>query len=86
MTITNTLCNVGGIVCDGAKSSCAAKIASAVSAGLMGYRMAKEDKCFQDGEGIVGGDIEETIANIGRMGRDGMRSTDVEILNIMVGN
>ena len=86
MTITNTLCNVGGIVCDGAKSSCAAKIASAVSAGLMGYRMAKEDKCFQDGEGIVGGDIEETVANIGRMGRDGMRSTDVEILNIMVGN
>ena len=86
MTITNTLCNVGGIVCDGAKSSCAAKIASAVSAGLMGYRMAKEDKCFQDGEGIVGGNIEETIANIGRMGRDGMRSTDVEILNIMVGN
>ena len=86
MTITNTLCNVGGIVCDGAKSSCAAKIASAVSAGLMGYRMAKEDKCFQNGEGIVGGDIEETIANIGRMGRDGMRSTDVEILNIMVGN
>ena len=86
MTITNTLCNVGGIVCDGAKSSCAAKIASAVSAGLMGYRMAKEDKCFQDGEGLAGGDIEETIRNIGRMGRDGMKSTDVEILNIMVGN
>ena len=86
MTITNTLCNVGGIVCDGAKSSCAAKIASAVSAGLMGYRMAKEDKCFQDGEGLAGGDIEETIQNIGRMGRDGMKSTDVEILNIMVGH
>ena len=86
MTITNTLCNVGGIVCDGAKSSCAAKIASAVSAGLLSYRMAKEDKCFQDGEGLAGGDIEETIQNIGRMGRDGMKSTDVEILNIMVGN
>ena len=86
MTITNTLCNVGGIVCDGAKSSCAAKIASAVSAGLLSYRMAKEDKCFQDGEGLAGGDIEETIRNIGRMGRDGMKSTDVEILNIMVGN
>ena len=86
MTITNTLCNVGGIVCDGAKSSCAAKIASAVSAGLLSYRMAKEDKCFQDGEGLASGDIEETIQNIGRMGRDGMKSTDVEILNIMVGN
>ncbi len=86
MTITNTLCNVGGIVCDGAKSSCAAKIASAVSAGLLSYRMAKEDKCFHDGEGLAGGDIEATIQNIGRMGRDGMRSTDVEILNIMVGN
>ena len=86
MTITNTLCNVGGIVCDGAKSSCAAKIASAVSAGLLSYRMAKEDKCFQDGEGLTGGNIEETIQNIGRMGRDGMKSTDVEILNIMVGN
>ncbi len=86
MTITNTLCNVGGIVCDGAKSSCAAKIASAVSAGLLSYRMAKEDKCFQDGEGLAGGDIEETIQNIGRMGRDGMKSTDVEILNIMVGH
>ncbi len=86
MTITNTLCNVGGIVCDGAKSSCAAKIASAVSAGLLSYRMAKEDRCFNDGEGLAAGDIEQTIANIGRMGRDGMRSTDVEILNIMVGN
>lgn len=86
MTITNTLANVGGIVCDGAKSSCAAKIASAVNAGLLSYRMAKEDKCFGDGEGLVGEDIEATIDNIGRMGRDGMRSTDVEILNIMVGN
>ena len=85
MTITNTLCNVGGIVCDGAKSSCAAKIASAVSAGLLSYRMAKEGKCFGTGEGLVGDDIEETIENIGRMGRDGMHSTDVEILNIMVG-
>ncbi len=86
MTITNTLCNVGGIVCDGAKSSCAAKIASAVNAGTLSYRMAMNGKTFPIGDGLVGRDIEETIANIGRMGRDGMKSTDVEILNVMVGN
>ena len=85
MTITNTLCNVGGIVCDGAKSSCAAKIASAVNAGTLSYRMAKAGHVFQTGEGLVGRDIEETIGNIGRMGREGMHETDVEILNIMVG-
>ncbi|NLD60711.1 MAG: serine dehydratase subunit alpha family protein [Clostridiales bacterium] len=86
MTITNTLCNVGGIVCDGAKSSCAAKIASAVNAGTLSYRMAKNGKTFCVGDGLVGRDIEETIENVGRMGRDGMKSTDIEILNVMVGN
>ena len=86
MTITNTLCNVGGIVCDGAKSSCAAKIASAVNAGTMSYRMAKIGHAFQGGDGLAGDDIEETIRNIGRMGRVGMKPTDVEILNIMVGD
>lgn len=85
MTITNTLCNVGGIVCDGAKSSCAAKIASAVNAGTLSYRMAKIGRAFQSGDGLTGGDIEETIRNIGRVGRVGMKPTDVEILNIMVG-
>ena len=85
MTITNMLCNVGGIVCDGAKSSCAAKIASAVEAGVLSYNMAKAGKYFADGEGLAGGDIEKTIQNIGRMGRVGMQPTDVEILNIMGG-
>ncbi len=85
MTITNMLLNVGGIVCDGAKSSCAAKIASAVEAGILSYHMAKAGKCFADGEGLAGADIEETIENIGRMGRVGMHPTDVEILNIMIG-
>ena len=85
MTITNTLGNVGGIVCDGAKSSCAAKIASAVNAGLLSYSMAKAGQCFHSGEGLVGGDIEQTIQNIGRMGREGMHPTDLEILSIMVG-
>ena len=85
MCITNTLCNVGGIVCDGAKSSCAAKIAAAVNAGTFAYRMAKKGLTFHGGEGLAGDDIETTIENIGRMGRDGMHNTDVEILNIMVG-
>ena len=85
MCITNTLCNVGGIVCDGAKSSCAAKIAAAVNAGTFSYRMAKKGLTFHGGDGLAGGDIETTIENIGRMGRDGMHGTDVEILNIMVG-
>ncbi len=85
MTITNMLLNVGGIVCDGAKSSCAAKIASAVEAGVLSYHMAREGKCFAEGEGLAGADIEETIDNIGRMGKVGMQSTDVEILNIMIG-
>jgi len=86
MTITNALANVGGMVCDGAKSSCAAKIASSVHAGLMGWKMAKAGNAFHYGEGLVGEDIEATIRNVGRMGRVGMKSTDEEILNIMVGN
>lgn len=86
MTITNTLCNIGGMVCDGAKSSCAAKIASALNAGILGFEMAGKNKTFCAGEGLVGKSIEETIENIGRVGREGMRSTDSEILNIMVGN
>lgn len=84
-TIINALGNVGGIVCDGAKASCAAKISSAVDAGIMGYEMAKRDLVFPFGEGLVEKDYEKTIWNIGRMGRQGMKSTDIEILNIMIG-
>ncbi|HEY8804145.1 MAG TPA: L-serine ammonia-lyase, iron-sulfur-dependent, subunit alpha, partial [Clostridium sp.] len=57
----------------------------AVDAGIMGYEMAKYDRVFPFGEGLVEKDYEKTIQNIGRMGRDGMKSTDVEILNIMIG-
>ena len=86
-TITNTLCNVGGIVCDGAKPSCAAKIAAAVDAGILGFLMAtKEGTAFHSGEGLVQEDVEHTIQSVGRVGREGMRSTDLEILNIMLGN
>lgn len=85
-TITNTICNVGGIVCDGAKSSCAAKIASSVNAALTALDMARSRSVFQPGEGLTGSDVEQTIAMVGCMGRDGMRSTDIQILNLMLGN
>ena len=84
-TIVNAISTIGGMVCDGAKSSCASKIASAVEAGLLGYELAKRERNFKPGEGMVVEDLEQTIRNIGRMGRVGMASTDVEILNIMLG-
>ena len=83
--LTNSINTIGGMVCDGAKSSCAAKIASAVGTALMALDMSRKGRVFLPGEGMVSDEIEKTIANIGRMGRDGMRSTDVEILKIMLG-
>lgn len=83
-TITNTIANVGGIVCDGAKPSCAAKIASSVEAAILAHNMSMNSCCFQAGEGIVGEDVEDTIKNVGYIGRVGMKKTDVEILNIMI--
>lgn len=83
MTINNTLANVSGIICDGAKASCAAKIASAVEAALLARAMCREGKTFVAGDGIVQADVEETIRNVGRVGRIGMRGTDMEILRIM---
>lgn len=84
LTIINTLGNVGGIVCDGAKPSCAAKIASSVDAALMAFHMSIQNKSFLPGEGIIRGDVEETIKSMGYIGRVGMRATDTEILNIMI--
>ena len=84
-TIINTLGNVGGIVCDGAKSSCAAKIASSLNAAILGFQMAIEGRGFHDGEGIVLSDVEETIRSMGHVGRVGMAGTDIDILNIMIG-
>lgn len=83
-TVTNTLAITSGIVCDGAKPSCAAKIAASVDAGLLGGRMVESGKGFAAGEGIVSGDIENTLQNVARLGKDGMRETDKEILRIMV--
>ncbi|MEA4934205.1 MAG: L-serine ammonia-lyase, iron-sulfur-dependent, subunit alpha [Lawsonibacter sp.] len=83
-TITTTIATIGGMVCDGAKSSCAAKISTAVEAALTAYQMSTRNKGFQSGEGLVKDDVEETIASVGRMGRQGMSATDIEILNIML--
>lgn len=85
-TIVNALAIVSGIVCDGAKASCAAKIASAVDAGILGYNMYKHGQQFYDGEGIVTKGIEATIRNVGRLGKEGMKETNEEIIRIMVGN
>ena len=82
--ITNSITNVGGMVCDGAKPSCAAKIAIAVEAAIMALHLSKKNHVFHSGEGLVKDDIEQTIASVGRMGRVGMKSTDIEILNIML--
>ena len=84
-TIANTLANVGGIVCDGAKPSCAAKIAAAVDAAILGCDMALANVDFRPGEGLVGDSAEDTIRSMGYVGRVGMHPTDVEILNIMIG-
>ncbi len=85
MIITNSLGAVGGIVCDGAKSSCAAKISAALESGLLSYEMAKKGRVFRSGEGLVGNTYEQTIDNYCRMAKDGMRETDDEILHIMLG-
>lgn len=61
------------------------KIAAALNTALLGYEMAKQDRGFRQGEGIVQDDVEKTIENLGRMAAKGMRSTDTEILNIMIG-
>ena len=83
-TITNALCTIGGMVCDGAKASCASKIAEAVDCGILSYNLAKDGKVFKPGDGLVKDNIEATIDSIGRMAKEGMKGTDIEILNIMI--
>lgn len=84
-TIVNALAITSGIICDGAKASCAAKIATAVDAGIMGYNMCSFGKNFNIGDGIIGEETEDTIKNVGRLGKDGMKGTNEEIINIMIG-
>lgn len=75
-TLVNALAIVSGIICDGAKASCAAKIASSVEAGILGYHMYKNGQQFRSGDGIVTKGVENTIRNVGLLGREGMRETD----------
>lgn len=83
-TITSTLANVSGIVCDGAKPSCAAKIASSVDAALLACYMTMQKRRFRPGEGIVKAGVEDTIDSVSRLAKDGMQVTDEEILKIMI--
>lgn len=83
-TLVNALAISSGIICDGAKASCAGKIALAVETGMLGYEMYCRDQQFVGGDGIVKKGIENMIASVGRLGRDGMRETDREILRIMI--
>lgn len=83
-TLVNSLAIISGVVCDGAKSSCAAKIASSVEAGFLGYYMFKEGNQFYGGDGIIKKGVENTIKAIGELARVGMCDTDKEIIHIMI--
>lgn len=85
MTIINTLANTSGIVCDGAKASCAAKIASAVEAAVLGHNMSMKGIRFSPGDGLVQDTVEDTIRSVGFVGKIGMKETDVTILKVMLG-
>lgn len=82
-TIVNALAITSGIICDGAKASCAAKIAMAVEAGIMGFEMYEEGNEFLDGDGIVSKGVENTINNVSYLGHYGMKDTDEKIIEIM---
>lgn len=84
-TVANAIATTGGMVCDGAKASCASKIATAVEAGILGYNMHIRNQDLLPDDGLVGNTPEDTIANIGRMAKVGMQGTNEEIIKIMVG-
>ena len=85
-TIVNALAINSGMICDGAKASCAAKIASAVEAGLLGWQMNAHDSQFYGGDGIVVKGVENTIRSVSHIAREGMRATDEEIIHMMLEN
>ena len=84
-TLVNAVAILSGTICDGAKPSCAAKIAMAVEAGIMGFEMMTEGRQFYGGDGIITKGVENTIRNVGRLARDGMSETDRQIIKIMLG-
>ena len=83
-TLVNAMATIGGMVCDGAKSSCAGKISLSIEAGIQGMKMAMKGLRYRPGEGIVKEDVDETVREVGRMGNAGMKGTDLEILHIML--
>ena len=83
-TIINALNSAGGIICDGAKSSCALKIALSVDCGIISSDMALSGNVFKNGEGLVKGNIEDTVDAVCKMAKNGMRETDEEILRLML--
>ena len=83
-TVVNALAINSGVICDGAKASCAAKIASAVEAGILGMQMFHQGSQFYGGDGIVSKGVEKTIGNVSRLASEGMRKTDAEIIKIML--
>lgn len=83
-TVVNALAIVSGMICDGAKASCAAKIAASVDAGILGYNMFLRGQQFYAGDGIVTNGVEKTISNIGHLGKEGMRETNEEIIKMMI--
>ena len=85
-TVVNAIAILSGTICDGAKPSCAAKIAAAVDAGILGYHMYLENQQFYGGDGIVTKGVDNTVRNIGILAREGMRQTDRTILEIMLSN
>ncbi len=85
-TVVNGLAINSGVICDGAKASCAAKIASSVEAGLLGMEMYRQGSQFYGGDGIVSKGVENTIRNVSQVASQGMRKTDAEIIKIMLMN
>ena len=83
-TVVNAIAILSGTICDGAKPSCAAKIAAAVDAGILGCEMFMENQQFYGGDGIVTKGVDNTVSNVGRLAREGMRETDRTILKIML--
>ena len=85
-TVVNAIAILSGTICDGAKPSCAAKIAAAVDAGILGYHMYLENQQFYGGDGIITKGVDKTVHNVGRLAREGMKETDRTILEIMMSN
>jgi len=83
-TLVNALAITSGIICDGAKPSCAAKIAASVDAGILGFEMYENGQQFYGGDGIVSKGVENTINNVSRLSTEGMRETDKKIIQIML--